>query len=157
MVTDSEIIWEKVCYLIENSGLSLSELVDKSDVPRTTIIRFKKGETKSPGFLQLCQIIVACGGSVDEILEIDTDRKVISTPTNTEYTWQLKEDLRYERKQKQFWIVMFVCIVAFDLGIFLFDILNPTMGYIRYTQQAAFKGQTSFMLLSIILKLKSIL
>lgn len=157
MVTDSEIIWEKVCYLIENSGLSISELVAKSDVPRTTIIRFKKGETKSPGFLQLCQIIVACGGSVDEILEIETDQNTIGTPTNTEHVWQLKEDLRYERKQKQFWIIAFVCVVAFDLGIFLFDMLNPTMGYIRYTRQAAFIGQTSFVLLSIMLKLKSIL
>lgn len=142
---------------MDNSGLSISELVEKSDVPRTTIIRFKKGETKSPGFLQLCQIIVACGGSVDEILEIEKDQKTISTPTNTEYVWQLKEDLRYERKQKQIWVIMFVCLVAFDLGIFLFDILNPAIGYIRYTQQVAFNGETSFMLLSIISKLKSTL
>ena len=122
----------------------------KSKVPLTSVKRYFNGETKSPGFLPLSAIIVALGGSVDEVLGLIPQAQ---KPTNNEFTRQLQSDLWYERKQKRQWVLIFILLVAFDLGLLLFDILNPDMGYIRYVEQASLITQDAFvMMFSMFLK-----
>ena len=144
MVDSSDIIFEKVNALKEESGMSYEEISIKSKVPLTTVKRYFKDRPTSPGFLSLSAIIVALDGSVDEVLGLIPQSQ---KPTNNEFTRQLQADLWYERKQKRQWIFIFILLVAFDLGLLLFDILNPNMGYIRYAEQTAFTGQTTFTML----------
>lgn len=146
MIDNPDIIFERIIALKEESGMTFDEISLKSKVPLTSVKRYFNGETKSPGFLLLSSIIVALGGSVDEILGLVPHAQ---KPTNNEFTQQLQADLWYERNQKRKWIFAFLVIVIFDLALFLFDILNPDMGYIRYAQQLSFTGQTAFLLLFI--------
>lgn len=150
MIDNADVIFEKVIVLKEQSGMTFDEISIKSKVPLTSVKRYFNGETKSPGFLQLSSIIVALGGSVDEVLGLIPQAQ---KPTNNEFTRQLQSDLWYERKQKRHWIFVFIFLVTFDLGLFLFDILNPDMGYIRYVEQVSLIGQETFvMMFSMLLK-----
>ena len=144
MIDNADAIFEKVIALKEQSGMTFDELSIKSKVPLTSVKRYFNGETKSPGFLPLSSIIVTLGGSVDEVLGLIPQAQ---KPTNNEFTRQLQSDLWYERKQKRNWIFAFLFLVVFDLGLLIFDIANPNMGYIRYAQQTAFTGQTAFTIL----------
>ena len=75
MIEDSELIWERVRTLKDERGKSLAQISKDSGVPLTSVKRFFNGVTKNPGFLSLCQIIYALGGSVDEVLEISETAK----------------------------------------------------------------------------------
>lgn len=141
MIDNADVIFEKVIALKEQSGMTFDEISIKSKVPLTSVKRYFNGETKSPGFLSLSAIIVALDGSVDEVLGLIPQAQ---KPTNNEFTRQLQSDLWYERKQKRHWIFVFIFLVAFDLGLFLFDILNPDMGYIRYVEQVSVINQEAF-------------
>lgn len=142
MIDNSDMILEKVIALKEESGMTFDEISLRSKVPLSSVKRYFNGETKSPGFLLLSSIIVALGGSVDEILGLIPQAQ---KPTNNEFTRQLQADLWYERKQKRHWIFAFIILVIFNLGLLLFDILNPDMGYIRYAEQMSFTGQITTM------------
>lgn len=150
MIDNADIIFEKVIALKEQSGMTFDEISIKSKVPLTSVKRYFNGETKSPGFLQLSSIIVALGGSVDEVLGLVPQ---VQKPTNNEFTRQLQSDLWYERKQKRQWIFAFIILVAFNLGLIIFDIANPDMGYIRYTQQTTYAGQTSYTIMCVVYRL----
>lgn len=144
MIDSSNLIFEKVNALKEESGMSFEEISIKSKVPLTTVKRYFKERPTSPGFLPLSAIIVALDGSVDEVLGLIPQPQ---KPINNEFTRQLQSDLWYERKQKRHWIAAFIFLVAFDLALIIFDITHPDLGYIRYAQQTAFAGQTAFTIL----------
>ena len=135
MVDNSDLILERIIVLKEESGMTFDEISIKSKVPLTSVKRYFNGETKSPGFLPLSSIIVALNGSVDEVLGLVPQAQ---KPTNNEFTRQLQSDLWYERKQKRYWTCAFIFLVIFILGIIVFDLTHPDMGYIRYSQQTAF-------------------
>lgn len=144
MIDNADMIFEKVITLKEQSGMTFDEISIKSKIPLTSVKRYFNGETKSPGFLPLSAIIVALDGSVDEVLGLVPQAQ---KPTNNEFTRQLQSDLWYERKQKRQWVLIFILLVAFDIGLLLFDILNPDMGYIRYVEQASLITQDAFVIM----------
>lgn len=150
MIGNSSEILGKVIALKEESGMTFDEISIKSKVPLTSVKRYFNGETKSPGFLQVSSIIVALGGSIDEVLGLIPQAQ---KPTNNEFTRQLQADLWYERKQKRLWQTLFLAITAINIGLLIFDFLNPTIGYIRYTQQMSYAGQTSYAILCVAYKL----
>lgn len=149
MVEDAEILWERVCALKEEQGKSLAQIAEESRVPITTVKRFFSGETKNPGFLSLCQIIYTLGGSVDEVMEIDTEKQPVHVEADSKYSRQLEKDLRYERRSKYRVWVAFLVLVAINIGMLLFDLFNPYVGYIRYQRQmAAYAGETAAVVLA---------
>lgn len=75
MVENNEIVWEKVCAMQESAGLTVADISARSGVPLTTVKRYFKGETKNPGFFQVCQIIHALDGSVDDVIGLDTGQQ----------------------------------------------------------------------------------
>lgn len=137
MIEDAEIVWERVCALKEEQGKSLAQIAEESRVPVTTVKRFFSGETKNPGFMSLCQIIYALGGSVDEVLEIDRGKQEAHVETDSKYSRQLEKDLHYERRSKYRVWIAFLVLVAINVGMLLFDLFNPYVGYIRYQHQIA--------------------
>ena len=144
MVDDAELLWERVCILREEQGKSLAQIAEESRVPITSVKRFFSGETKNPGFLSLCQIIYALGGSVDEVMEIDREKQSVHMEADSKYSRFLEKDLRYERKSKYRVWVAFLVLVAINICMLLFDIFNPYVGYIRYQRQmAAYTGEAT--------------
>lgn len=158
MVDDAELLWERVCVLREEQGKSLAQIAEESRVPITSVKRFFSGETKNPGFLSLCQIIYALGGSVDEVLEIDREKQPVHLEADSKYSRFLEKDLQYERKSKYRVWVAFLVLVAINIGMLLFDIFNPYVGYIRYQRQmAAYAGEAASVVLGVIVrKIKAI-
>ena len=133
MVDDAGMVWEKVCCLQTESGISYVEISKKSGVPLTTVKRFFRGETKNPGFYQVCQIINALGGSVDELLELgDRPQKITYLPTDERFCQQLLKDLSYERQLRRRSMIAFVILCALVMLMMMLDIISPQLGYIRY-------------------------
>ena len=133
MVDDAEMVWEKVCCLQTESGISYAEISKKSGVPLTTVKRFFRGETKNPGFFQVCQIINALGGSVDDLLELgDRPQTVTYSPTDERFCQQLLKDLSYERQLRRRSMIAFVILCALVMLMMMLDIISPQLGYIRY-------------------------
>lgn len=153
MVDDAELLWERVCALREEQGKSLAQIAEESRVPITSVKRFFSGETKNPGFLSLCQIIYALGGSVDEVMEIDREKQPVHVEADSKYSRQLEKDLRYERKSKYRVWVAFLVLVAINIVMLLFDLFNPYVGYIRYQRQiAAYTGETASVVIGILIR-----
>lgn len=142
MIDDAEAVWEKVCCLQTESGISFVEISKKSGVPLTTVKRFFRGETKNPGFLQVCQIVAALGGSVDDLLELgDLPPKTTYTPTDERYCQQLLKDLNYERQLRRRCMIAFVILCALVMLAMMLDIVNPQFGYIRRQAYSAAPNQ----------------
>lgn len=133
MVENNEIVWEKVCAMQESAGLTVADISARSGVPLTTVKRYFKGETKNPGFFQVCQIIHALDGSVDDVIGLDTGQQPTHyAPTDERFCNQLSKDLSYERKSKHKWQLAFVALCVLVMLMMLIDIFNPQLGYIRY-------------------------
>ena len=137
MIEDSELIWERVRALKDERGKSLAQISKDSGVPLTSVKRFFNGVTKNPGFLSLCQIIYALGGSVDEVLEIDREKQPVHMEHDCKYTRHLERDLHYERRSKSRWQIIFLVLVSLNILILLLDVLRPETGSIHYQPQLA--------------------
>ena len=137
MIEDSELIWERVRALKDERGKSLAQISKDSGVPLTSVKRFFNGVTKNPGFLSLCQIIYALGGSVDEVLEIDREKQPVHMEHDCKYTRHLERDLHYERRSKSRWQIIFLVFVSLNILMLLLDVLRPNVGSIHYQPQLA--------------------
>lgn len=56
--------------LQENSGISRRDIADRSGVPRSTVDRILSGESDDPKFQNVADIVIAMGGSLDELVGI---------------------------------------------------------------------------------------
>lgn len=137
MIEDSELIWERVRALKDERGKSLAQISKDSGVPLTSVKRFFNGVTKNPGFLSLCQIIYALGGSVDEVLEIDREKQPVHMEHDCKYTRHLERDLHYERRSKSRWQIIFLVLVSLNILMLVLDVLRPETGSIHYQPQLA--------------------
>ena len=137
MIEDSELIWERGRALKDERGKSLAQISKDSGVPLTSVKRFFNGVTKNPGFLSLCQIIYALGGSVDEVLEIDREKQPVHMEADCKDTRHLERDLHYERRSKSRWQIIFLVFVSLNILILLLDVLRPNVGSIHYQPQLA--------------------
>ena len=153
MLEDPEQIWERVRAMKEEQGKSFAQIAKDSGVPLTSVKRFFNGAKKNPGFLSLCQIIYALGGSVDEVLEIDGDKQPVHMENENKYTRHLERDLHYERKSKARWQIIFLVLVSLNILLLLLDLFRPDAGSIRYQQQmACCAGKTAWEMLGRIIR-----
>lgn len=139
---DQNQIYDNIISLYESSGMTPSRIADKSGLPLTSINRFLSGETKQPNFYSLALLIETLGGSVDDIIGMPTSKNTHQV-VDSRYTQQLKEDLELERKNKKVWVIMFIVAILLFIAFMMFDLLNPSIGYIRYTKQLAAEAQTA--------------
>lgn len=137
---DNGEIMDKVRALVEESGLDTTEIARRCGEPEKKIKQILDGG-KNPSFTPLCGIIIACGGSVDEIIDAAPPTREASAPSS-ELVIQLRADLRHERRRVVQGWTLFVCMVAAVMAILVFDLLNPQFGWVRYqVQQAMYTGE----------------
>mgnify|MGYP004459791927 CR=1 FL=1 len=139
MLNNGELM-DKVRDLVEESGLEPSEIARRCGEPEKKIRQILDG-AKNPSFTPLCEIITACGGSVDIIIGA-APTSVQTSPSNDGLVIQLRADLRHERKRGAQGWTLFVVSVALIIAMLLFDLLNPQFGWFRYEiqQQATHEG-----------------
>lgn len=133
---DKDEILEQVRMLVENSGMSVVEIAAKCDLPETTVRR-ALADGKNPSFIVLCEIIKACGGSIDAVVGVD---HAATVQPNEPLLRQLKSDLEHERRGRKFNMWLFLIAMFILVAVLIVDLMNPQLGWIRYNaQQAAYQ------------------
>ena len=133
---DKDEILEQVRLLVENSGMSVVEIAAKCDLPETTVRR-ALADGKNPSFIVLCEIIKACGGSIDAVVGVD---HAATVQPNEPLLRQLKSDLEHERRGRKFNMWLFLIAMFILVAVLIVDLMNPQLGWIRYNaQQAAYQ------------------
>lgn len=147
---------EKLKALKTEKNLTTHQLSELSGLPESTISRILSGQTDSPGFLAVVDLVRAMGGSLDEIVGIETPEapkapeavkvqkapeapEVQKAPEKSEVPSDYREIIKlYERSiaAKNAWIrkLAITCCVLVGLIVCLtlLDVLNGSVGYVRY-------------------------
>lgn len=108
-------------------GLSNQELSNLSGVPIGTVNRVLSGQTENPSFQTICDLILAMDCSVDAGLGLR------QTAPLDDRTIKLYQDIITDKNK---WLKREFILLCFTIGtivaVLLIDILNPTVGFIRY-------------------------
>lgn len=119
--------------LKEQSGLTEEQIADLSGVPKGTVTRILAGRTDNPGYQNVADIVKALHGSLDAMEMIQSEEKAhVEAETESKLILLYREIIRNKDK----WIkVLAVCVgvlVAIFILLFLYDILNPTVGWFQH-------------------------
>lgn len=131
----------KLQELKKKSNMTNQQIADKSNVPVSTVNRILAGQTDNPSFLNVCDMVKAMGGSLDEVAENAEHPASTIKPASAidevsaVYREMIdRQDRTIDNKDK--WIkrlfVIAVILTAVFVGIAVFDILNGNIGYVRY-------------------------
>lgn len=119
--------------LKEKSGLTIQQISDKSGVPVSTVSRILNGETDNPSYRHVADMVIAMGGSLDELEGIEHHYD-----THTHEKHHEKVIALYERSltTKNKWLkALFIALMAFVtvfVAIVIIDILHGDIGFVRY-------------------------
>lgn len=148
MEINTDLVHARILELYKAGNWNVSRLAEAAGVPVASVHRYIKGEAnKDPSFVNLCKLIKALGGSVDEL--IGNSEPAQAHATNTKYEAELYASLHYERRIKHIWQALFLALVFLFIGFLIFDLFNPNIGYIQYAAQMA--AQTAQQNLSVVL------
>ena len=142
-------MFKKLQEMKERAHLTNQQIADISRVPLSTVNRILSGQTDNPTYANVADIVKAMGGSMDELTADHTlstekfENAGDSEEMNASYIDKLiniyQQSLTHKDnviKEKNSWIrTLFVCVmilVAIFVGIAIFDIFNPAIGYVRY-------------------------
>ena len=81
---------DKLKAIQKRSGLTAAQWSQKSGVPTDTINKILNGTTKSPGFQTVCSLVLAAGGSVNELIEI---KEVVSKAAPPQVESEMNADM----------------------------------------------------------------
>lgn len=132
-------LYERLKELKNEKNMTIQEISDKSGVPTSTISRIFSGQTDNPSFQNICDIVVAMGGSLDKIAGIATEatqhdydpHAVMLQLCRERVEDKEREVKKWTRVMRSLWIA-FVAMVFVVTILLLIDILNPNIGYVRY-------------------------
>lgn len=145
----SEIVLnEQLRAMREQSGLTVQQLSEISEIPASTVSRILSGETPNPNFSTVCGLVTAMGGSLDMLAglnqksqdgesvgdEEELDMNVIQVIRDTyePRISELKEQIRDLKWTRKVLGIALAIVILFVFGILTFDLLNGGVGYIRY-------------------------
>lgn len=140
---------EKLVEMKKASGLNTQQIADKSGVPASTITRMLNGQTDDPSFSNVAKVVLAMGGSLDELVGIKP-KVVTVTEIKTVPTDDRLIDL-YERAiaSKNRWIrwlfTVLLILVAFLIGILIYDLANPDQGWYQVAKSLFGTGVGEFL------------
>ena len=126
--------------LKEKSGLTTLQISELSGVPESTVKRILSGATDNPSFSNVADIVLALGGSLDELVGIkvpeDGKGNISVTRELIESYKRLASDKDRQILHKDKWLhklfIILCGIGIFLMAIVLIDIFHGNIGYIRY-------------------------
>jgi transcriptional regulator with XRE-family HTH domain len=89
-----DVISNRLDALRDKAGFTYKELAQKCNVSEPTIARICKGETADPSFVTVSNMIIACGGSIDELVGIPasgTQPQPMSDDLKSQYNKRIDE------------------------------------------------------------------
>lgn len=118
-------MYNKLKEMKESAHMSTKELSKKSGVPEATISRILSGQTENPCFYNVCDIVVALDGSVDELI----NNKKASTEKPDALIELYEKNLAHERKTIKMLSIILSVIFIIILIVLIYDLLHPNIGY----------------------------
>lgn len=111
----------------EKCGYSNKKIAELSGVSLPTVNRIMSGQTDVPNFQTVCDLVIAMGGSLDELAGIQPRPAAQDEGSVEIYKSMLKE--------KDIWLkrlFVITCTLAVVLiGVLIFDVTHPLIGFIR--------------------------
>lgn len=118
--------------LKDKRGLTIQELADLSQVPEGTVKKILSGSTENPTFRNVCQIVIALGGSVDEMVGIKPVEKEDTVYISQELISSYKKHIEDKSRWMRIFFTALCVVMSFIMIVLLFDLLNGNVGYVRY-------------------------
>lgn len=125
---------ERLKELKESSKMTAQQIADITKIPVSTVNRILSGYTESPSFSNVCDIIIAMGGSVDEVIGIVSSSEESSEiSVKTDRTIELyKRIIQEYRKWLKVLFILLLCLFGVAFTVLIIDALNGNFGYFRY-------------------------
>ena len=118
--------------LKDKRKLTNQQLSDLSGVPIGTVNRIMAGQTDNPSFQTVCDMVMAMGGSLDELVGIKSEEQPDEKKQPSKEILTLYETML---ASKDMWIrrLFAVCCVlaVFILCVMAYDLANPMIGYFQ--------------------------
>lgn len=110
-------------------GLTNKQLAELSGVSLPTVNRIMSGQTDVPNYQTVCDLVMAMGGSLDELagIPLRTVEKLENGVSDEVYLGMIKEKDRWIKRL--FFISCTLVIVL--LGLLIFDYTHPMVGFIQ--------------------------
>lgn len=97
-------------------------------IPGPTVSNILTGKTASPSFGNIRDMVVAMDGSLDELTGIRKDEP--QAPTDHTKLIELYErGIESKNKMIVALFALAVLLIAFIIGVFIFDLTHPNIGY----------------------------
>ena len=123
-----DMISDELKKLKESRNMTVQDISKKSGIPASTVSRILSGQTETPYFSNIVDMVIAMDGSVDEIVGI----KSMPTPSNNPLLELYERDLAHERMINRRLRFLLSAIVLVLLLVVTVDVLNGNIGFIRY-------------------------
>lgn len=132
--------------LRDERGLTNKELADLSGVSLATVNRIMNGQTDAPSYQTICDLVMAMGGSLDELAGISVNGQPVPPPMQPDESKDLSpemarlyvEIIKSKNQiiaEKDAWIkrVFIICcgLIVVLVVIVIADLLDPYLGFIR--------------------------
>lgn len=118
----------------EKSGLSNKEIAERSGVSLPTVNRIMSGQTDVPNYQTVCDLVMAMGGSLDEMAGIHKEAVSVHETSSEGYMAVIHDKNRIIA-EKDRWIkrLFFIsmALLTILLGILIYDYLHPMVGFIQ--------------------------
>lgn len=122
--------------LKDERKMTTQQLSEKSGVPTSSVHRIMSGQTDNPSFQAICDLVVALGGSLDEMVGIKAKPNRIDDSREIEMLKQRIAEKDRIIANKDRWLSRVACmafaLVVFILVAIIVDRLNGNFGYWRY-------------------------
>lgn len=114
------------------SGLTNEEISKKSGVPLSTVTRIISGQTDNPSVKTIKELVSVLGGSLDCIFVLDTPRETESGNDSDNLLNLYKKVVANKNRTIHILAIALGILGAVIVFILLYDVLNGSVGYIKY-------------------------
>jgi transcriptional regulator with XRE-family HTH domain len=118
----------------KKSGLSNKEIAERSGLSLATVNRIMSGQTDIPNYQTVCDLVMAMGGSLDELAGIRREAVVQHETLDEGYMAVIRDKDRIiaEKDQwiKRLFFISLALMIAF-MGFLIYDYLHPMVGFIQ--------------------------
>lgn len=140
---------DKLADYRKSCGLTNEEIADRAGIATSTVSKVLTGSTTNPSIETLAPIVIAMGGSLDELCGIASQTSTesvfgVADKSVLEVFMKLHNDLLSQLHQSinrlSHWLTISVSgnlgFVGLLVFVLIFDITHPAMGWVQYTIQA---------------------
>ena len=124
------LLYEHLRAMKDASNMTAQQIADKSSVPVATVNRVLQGLTENPGFDTVCKLVMAMGGSLNEL---DEDR--VCEPESLTQLYERGLEYRERKIKKLERTIMIIAVFTFIvmaavIGMLVYDMMHLDKGWI---------------------------